>query len=239
MTRRPALALIATLATLVPAVAAPAAQAAPTRTAQAFVNAFKAAEVESRAAAAAVEPALKKIEPCLDVVTKAPAKQTFEALTLGLSAAIGEGFVAPLLPVVTRLQAALDAIPTQDPVLRSARATWRAQIGVFTSYPSGTATCDALAAWQAAGWKRSAQPDVEGLAGGADVSEKQEDAYERRLARGVRRLRALGVSKRDAARIEGEDFGEPVAERFSQLIEPLFDAIGPSGSDREGDWLNR
>jgi len=217
--------------------AAPAAHAAPTRTAQAFVDALKAAQLEARAVATTIEPAIKQVEPCVRVAAEAPAKHAPEALALGFNAVFADAMIAPLTPTLTRLQAAFDAIPTQDPVLRSVRATWRVTVGQFTAFGSSKPICDALAAWKAAGWKPSARPDVLKLIGADQFTEKRNDAFERTFKRAERRLRALGVSKRDARLIRGDDVVKPVTDRLDKVLEPFFETLFESSDpdDSEDD----
>lgn len=220
-TRTAGLALGAALAAALPAVAAPAADAAPTRTARAFVAAFTTATSEARAAVPAVAPAVERLAPCVELALGAPEREADHAVVVALTAAVSDGVVAPLLPVLTRLQAALDAIPTQDAALRSVRALWRKQLADLRAFPSGAQLCEQLTAWRAGGWKRAARPQLPPVLE-AQTPEAELLAAERKLDRAARRLRALGAARTDAARVDGDRLVAPVADAHEKALERVL-----------------
>ena len=66
-----------------------------------------------------------------------------------------------LAPALAQLVADLDAIPTRDRVLRSARAVWRRIARLAANVPVHEQPCAAIEAWVESGWRDRARPRIE------------------------------------------------------------------------------
>lgn len=131
------------------------------------------------------------------------------------------GVYAALVPAHERMLAELDATPTSDPALRTGRAVWRSQTNLLRFYGGlPRDICAQLDAWVDAGAKGTPLPEVN-LRDMDDPElfdqEPKGPSQEDRLARTVKRLRALGQGPRRSARFDGEEAFAP--------LEPLFREI--------------
>lgn len=131
-------------------------------------------------------------------------------------------YVLTVLPM-ERLVAALDATATRDPALRSARAVWRSQLGLFrllASLPDDT--CARVSAWVDSGARGRPLPEVDlrgldddsGTGGALD----REGGRSRRLTCAAARLRELGQGPRRAWRITGESADRATFPAFLRLL---------------------
>lgn len=230
-----------TAALALTATAGPAAAAAPDEraAAKAFADAARAFTLDVRAAMpdvrASLEAAAADQRHCgvLDgyverALRGSPlTRRQFRVLLLMLNAPILSAHV-PLLPAHERLLAALDATPTADPALRSARAIWRSQtngLRLSATYPPDM--CARLAAWYRGGARGIPVPEVD-LRGEDDpdvMTTRPTDVAgrERRLERAVRRLRQLGQGPRRAARLGGDVALAPVLRLIGEFFEPVLE----------------
>ena len=218
---RPVAAFAASATLLLWTASAPAATAAPPRSAEAFVEAFTRAE----AAVTASVPVQRRrtdevLRTCAIWLKPEPPEELWEdAMALFTQAVFQETLFVPLTAPVGQLVADLDAIPTRDPVLRSARAVWRTTYDTLLRAPRMPDACADAAAWRAAGWARSARPALPPESDPLSESSLAQDrARDRRLAVAARRLRALGVARERAELVEGE--------RLLDATDPISDVLG-------------
>lgn len=130
---------------------------------------------------------------------------------------------APLVDPTARFVAALEAVPTGDPRLRSARAAWRVaawQTRMYARAPEDT--CARLEEWRRGGSRGLPLPEVDlrGLSATFDVG----DTIMRKLDAGARRLVALGQTRRRAERLTGQWAFAPY-DALLQEVEDDLDAI--------------
>ncbi len=127
----------------------------------------------------------------------------------------------PLVGPMERLVARLEAIPTDDPALRSARAGWRATAWSYRMVARAPDdVCARLEEWVRAGARGLPLPAVD-LRGFAAALEIDEDA---KLRAGARRVRELGEGPRRAERVSGRWALEP----YMALLARLEKALGVS-----------
>ena len=136
-----------------------------------------------------------------------------DVLELGLNTALFD----PARPVYDQVVADLNAIPTRDPKLKSARAVWRmwqarlAKLSPFQPY------CAQLEAWRQAGWPPEQQPRASRDFNMAMQGLLQGHGYPKLLAAEAR-LRQLGVSKRAAARVLGDTLLQTPEDRLAAAL---------------------
>ncbi len=200
-----ALALVLVLALASPAAAAPAGD-------RAAAQAFGAAADRLHAAARAAAPEVARrfdalLEPaCARALGRAPRSR--RALVEGFATALAlDAVLTPVRPGVDAFVAELEAVRTEDRILRRARAAWRRMAGLMgLARPVPADACAQLDAWRRAGYPKDALPAIPRLSPEElEQVEALEDRTgpERRLRRAARHLRRLGVSRRTARRFTG------------------------------------
>jgi hypothetical protein len=213
--RRSFLLAAAAAALLVPAAEAPAATTAERFAAavERGKSAIRAKEPEFRAAFEAVD-----FDACESGTSeRRPPKREAERLGLFLGAVIVQPVFGPSKPVLRQIVDDLDAIPTNDPVLRSGRAAWRRIVELIHQTPVLEKPCEQLEAWARSGWKASARPKMDFEAFGELLEDLDSDALERKIERAARRLRRLGVSKGAAERFTGETLYDDLPDDITGL----------------------
>ncbi len=206
--------------TVVLAILAPTASAAGSSEERTAAAAFADAarvyteEVWSGRAAldAAVEADAPALADCRAFDRSAPenlsSRTSFRTFLLEIYRALRPVYVS-LVPPAERLVAGLDAARTSEPALRSARAVWRSQLGLFrllAAMPHDT--CAQLKRWSEGGAKGQPLPGVD-LRGLDDPLDEAGSAARlsmrmQRLSCAASRLRELGQGPRRAWRITGE-----------------------------------
>lgn len=138
------------------------AEARSPRAAQAFVDAYvragdtmRLSEDEVRAGYEALP-----IDACRRVVTAEgmPPKRHEEQLTYLLLGAAFQPLIAPALAAQEQLMAALDAVATRDPVLRSMRARERRALAILRASPILAEPCALVERWVISGYRRDVIP---------------------------------------------------------------------------------
>ena len=210
-------------------VAAAPAAAKPPSSAVRFADAGLRAERSVMALAPQYERRAAELQRACESVLFAvgddvPARARERALAIAVSTLFSE-MTVPALPAIRRMVADLEQIPTQDPVLRSGRAAWRASLDFSLRFPVITDGCDALTRWQDAGWSRAQTPAFDLTAYRRMMRRIETDTSSRKLTRAVRRLRVLGVSRRRARAFEGN--------ALLDAAEPLIDALVLAGLEDE------
>ena len=199
------------------ALAAPA-HAAPPASAQRFADAALRMKQAIKAQRAELERRVEELDfvRCFRVFEAAPARhdaQVFAVIVIGLTGPMMDVARGPLEQMVRDL----DAIPTQDPALRSGRAAWRAQVAQIDEMPRVDAPCDALERWRDAKWRASAAPKLDERAMARMIEGSA--GQERKVRRAARRLRQLGVRKGEAARFTGDTmFDNVIDDRFLEAM---------------------
>lgn len=215
---RPAAVLLTVAALLLTAAGAPAsASAAPPRSAEAYVRAFERAKAVTARQVVGLEARIeRRMAPCAALAGKIEADHpAFDVvLDIVLRVSVEEGVLNPVTPVLAQLTRDLDAIRTDDQVLRRARSIWRARYDGFLRLPRVPDACERLVAWQATGWAPAAEPAHPPNPFKVILEEDDGGAADREVARAVTRLRALGMGPRRAQRADGED-----------MMQPLLDAL--------------
>lgn len=127
---------------------------------------------------------------------------------------VNAGWAAALAPTVAeheRFVAALDAIPTTDPRLRSGRAGWRKHLATvrgFAALPGDL--CARLATWFRAGAKGTPLPDVQAVDASrfnvftSSVRASLGPTCRCKIEHAEARMRDLGIPARDAHRFTGD-----------------------------------
>ncbi len=161
---------------------------------------------------------------CLDAVRGAPTRYQDE-LSLLYTAYVGAGYFEEDEPAFVRWVRALQAVRTTDPVLRRARTTLAAELGLARStYRPADDFCGPATSWAAARWKASGTPAavirVKALAARAAAGGPDRISAAARLVE----LRG-GAGRQLAASVlrEGIDEGEEVVVRGD---DPIVRALG-------------
>jgi hypothetical protein len=197
-----------------PPAPAPPAQAAPGERAAAQQLSFAAyrLRVAVLAQKAAIEdrvlgitlPALT--DPRCDRVERAaPGLTGFEVLLVELVLDITPAY-DPVRPALDTFLAQIEAIPTNDRLLKSGRAGWRSEIQFIRQLRSTNDPCGALQVWQKAKFAPEAAPvNVDAL------NDPGLDAAEDKITLASRRMHALGVSTGASARFTGDGMFDGLA----------------------------
>lgn len=198
-----ALAACLVVALLAGGAAAPRARAAGERAA---ALQFGYAAYRARLAIKAVAPEIRarvgtvNSPACFRTVIHAP-KQALERAAVIYALGYFHAVIDPALPAMQTFSRELDAIQTDDPVLRSGRSAWRDELSLAERLPAVGDACGQLAAWRRAGFAPSAAPPVDPKAlKMLDAG----DGLDRKVARAARRMRELGVPKSAAHRFGGD-----------------------------------
>lgn len=189
--------------------AAPATAAPRTQAAAAYADAALRAQVamnaqrdEHRARVRAVR--FRLCVRALDAIPQGNVRRIERAVNVFV-VAILRPMADAFVPVGQRLVADLDAVPTRDAALIAGREAWREIVGIFEGIPAIDRPCERLDEWRRSGWAPAKAPPPL-----ADLTEQLEGddpaGTNRALARAVRRLRRLGVSRGAAERFRGERF---------------------------------
>lgn len=164
--------------------------------------------------------------------TKGIGQRRRERAALVATLALVTPIMRALQPPLDRFAAALEAVPTSDPALKSGRAAWRQQaVAGYVMYgriPEDV--CTRLRDWHAAGAPGLPLPELDlGWASGSladgisfDPMEDDEPEFfgdERKLERAAVRLRVLGQGPRRSARFTG-------ASAIGPYVGPLFGLVG-------------
>ena len=114
-----------------------------------------------------------------------------------------EALIAPIEPALRDYVAALDRVKLNDKRLRSGRAALRLDERAVRGIKTAPADiCTQLQAWQQAGYPVSSAPTIEDPVFAALF--KLPRSLDKKVDRAVKRLRALGVSRRTAALFTGD-----------------------------------
>jgi hypothetical protein len=197
-----ALALPAVVAALLLLPAAAPAQAPPPderAAAQAFADAAK--RFEAAMSALGDEPDTSWLDPCERAFDRIAAAHEEEAIALLFSHSFLVTFGQLSEPLHT-FRTELANVATADPVLLSGRAAVRRMGRRLDALPAPGRFCAELRAWRRAGYPRSAVRKAEAAL--REVGSAFSPGIVRKLAETARRLRELGVSKRDAEAFGGE-----------------------------------
>ena len=219
--RRSLILCVAIAATLVPAAPAPAAT-----TAQRFADAVERGKSAMRGKKAEIEAAYdaSNLEECSAAFEREPPERAVDTMAALFVIGLVQPVVEPSKPVYDQIVADLTAIPTNDPILRSGRAVWRAYRAQLDQIALIQDPCGQLARWARTGWRRSATPKIDVEAIDRLIESKPLEA---KMRRAVRRLRQLGVSRADAERFRGETMYDDVLSEdifevaFGESDEPL------------------
>ncbi|HWT91983.1 MAG TPA: hypothetical protein VN238_03230 [Solirubrobacteraceae bacterium] len=222
------------VAVLAGAVPAGVAEAAAPRSAQRFADAVLRAKERIIAAEPAIGRGYKAdFDACVAVANDtedgpemtAQTEDQVQALFIG-------GVLGPALEptrgALDQLLADLDAIPTNDPVLRGGREAWRAEIAAVRNFPVLVRPCAQLKAWSDAGFTAATRPAVPFAAIAAyfeGTPALRRNA--RRLDAAAQRLQRLGISEGAARRFtgdslydhfwDGDEFGEGMPPRTRMI----------------------
>lgn len=213
MSIRSVVCAICALALVVPAGAGAATPSSAQRFADAALRlkvAVNARKADFAAAYAAIDHAR-----CERAFERIPPKREIDNATTILVLAASQPLVEVGTPLLRQMVRDLEAIPTNDPALRSGRAGWREAVALVARYPRLDRPCEALERWSRAGWRPSARPDVSFRELQRFVTSRA--APEAKLHLGARRLRQLGISAFSSKRFIGETIFEDV------IVEPAVD----------------
>ncbi len=189
------------------------ADAAPSRDAQRFADAV----ARGKQSLLALRPmisvrtygAIVEVERCEAAMEGVHADAVERRLEEQGSTVVWAMYVYPYVelhrPMLRQVVADLDAIPTRDPALRAGREAWRRGLRLFEALPPPLPDpCGALERWRDASFTAEAAPltraDAERF---WEILARTDDERDRRFARAVKRLRALGVSPRRARAFDG------------------------------------
>lgn len=187
---------------------APSATAAPPPEAVAFIEAVERSGPALRDAVPEVERRLKAVrfEGCIaPVVARVPRRSRRRAV-LSLAAVINDASTRPVLPHLQQIVTDLDAVQTGDPALRAGRRAWRASVREARALPRVKRPCKEFRRWRRSGWRDSAAP----LSGAEARKVRRAGRADAGYVRAVRRLQALGVSRRRASGFPGGRVFRPI-----------------------------
>jgi hypothetical protein len=204
--------MLACLILVVVVLAAPASAAAQAPDERAAAREFAYAAYRLRVAIKARMPQIEQAA----AITRAPACRTalrgptvaqqrryLDDLVGVLFDLLAGAMLSPAVEPLQRFQAELDAIATEDPLLRSGRAAWRASVALYAQVrPLPADLCARLRAWRRAGYATNARPDLQPqavrkiLEGSGTVDAK--------LHLAAARMVALGVTAGQARRFAGD-----------------------------------
>jgi hypothetical protein len=194
-------------------------------TAQRFVDAVALGSIAVDAKRAEIRTSLEAFEAercrkALDI-RRMPQDAVDDAMTLAIGGLTQYAF-APVVPELRGLVAAMDAVPTTDPVLRSGRAAWRVSVAGIAGLDLDR-PCRQLEAWGRAGWKRDAPAAVEARRFARRFDRLTSSALERKFDAAERRLRKLGVSAAEAELWTGEGAFKAVEKELERSFDSLLD----------------
>ena len=199
---RLALALPAVVAALLLLPAAAPAQAPPPderAAAQAFGEAAK--RFEAALEALGEDPDTTWIDPCEKAFKRIPEAQQEGAFVIVFSHSMRRTFARFSEPLRS-FRSELANVVTADPVLISGRAAVRQLGRRIDALPAPGSFCAELRAWKRAGYPRATVRKAEAAL--IRTAEAVSRGILRKLAATARRMRELGVSKRDAEAFGGE-----------------------------------
>jgi hypothetical protein len=198
-------------------VSAAPADAGSRSSAQRFADAALRTKVRIGAVVPAVKRSAREIwEPCAGLPeSEPPARAKPQIDVLEVSIILGPVF-PHTQPVLERFVADLEAIPTNDPALRSGRAAWRESVRREAAIPIVERPCELYAAWAATGYAPEAAPvlpvaEYEAAMRGLDELEARSA---RKKDRAARRLRRLGVREPSARRFAGAGMFRALDDAF-------------------------
>ena len=197
----------AAFALLLPATAS----AAPPRSAQEFADAAGRLAFAIAVQEPAIERSLSSSDfvNCEGALERRVPRRAKERYGHVVALAIIQPLFQPIMPSLRQFVADLDAVPTQDRVLRSGRAAWRETVAVFDTLPVLEDPCGQLTRWSASGFDPAQAPPVPLRTMRTFLAEGAFDGFERKVRAAARRLRQLGISRRAARRFAGDDVVTP------------------------------
>lgn len=202
-------------------VAAAPARAQDAAAARAFADAASTFTQElwtdAPAISAQIDARRAALEPCGAIgrdLSRAGFSSTRSVYERATTLWVNAGWAAAVAPTVAqheRFVAALDAVPTTDPRLRSGRAGWRkhlATVRAFAALPGDL--CDRLARWFRDGAKGTPLPDVQAVDASrfnvftSSVRASLGPACRCKIEHAEARMRDLGIPAREAHRFTGD-----------------------------------
>ncbi len=206
--------LVLAAAVLLAVLVAPSvAAAAPAQSAQRFVDAAvrgrAAVETQQTEIARRTRAAVQEITTCDDeVLGGAHSAEVARRIELHAGAVVWLAVLRPSvelrLPALRDVVSALNAVPTRDRALRAGRAAWRTGVRRLESLPVlAESPCALLTRWRDAGFTAASVPISRAAARRVMRTLSASARRDRRFTRAVRRLRAMGVSPRQARAFDG------------------------------------